>query len=143
MRASTKGFFLFLLFFLLAAPSAFAGMKPAARGKAVFADKGCGACHRTVRPEAGFGRQAGGGEDVLMKGPELWYAGSKFKPDFLAGWLQDPLPIRPFAYNSIKDRNPADHPRLSRSEASDVNAYLMTFGPPMESGAIRPERSEA
>ena len=62
---------------------------------------------------------------MAKKGPELWYAGSKFKDGFLAKWLANPQPIRPFAYNSITERNRGDHPKLSQKDSSDVAAYLM------------------
>lgn len=66
-------------------------------------------------------------EMLQRPAPPLRYAGSKFKSSFLLSWLQNPLPIRPLAYNSLTQINTAKHIRLTRSSAADVTSYLMTL----------------
>ena len=103
----------------------FVSAASAQNGKTVFKQKDCAACHRTSRPEVGFSTDDPG--SVMMPGPELWYAGEKLKPGFVKQWLQNPIPIRPLAYNSVKVMNPNDHPRLSKTDSRDITAYLMTL----------------
>ena len=94
-----------------------------AGGQKIFEAKECGACHLTKGPN-----QDKTFEDKLKrKGPDLWFAGSKFKKEWLVKWLQDPKPIRQMAYNSIEKKNPGDHSKLSGKEAGDMTDYLMTL----------------
>ncbi len=95
--------------------------QPAGRGKAIFASRGCAACHSVVRGKAN------------KKGPDLWYAGSKFNPDFLKRWLAEPALIRPMAYGSITEENKAGHPSLGSAEAVAVAGYLAS----LKSGRVR------
>lgn len=104
---------------IFAAPS-FAG---APEGKKVFEVKNCGACHQIKGPA-----KEKTIKDVLAKkGPELWYAGSKLKPEFLEAWLKDPRAIRPMEYYSLTKVNDGSHAKLSATEALDVTQYLMTL----------------
>jgi len=89
--------------------------QPAGKGKAIFTSKGCAACHSVVRGKAN------------SKGPDLWYADSKFNPDFLKQWLAEPTLIRPMAYGSITEENKAEHPVLSSAEAVAVAGYLASL----------------
>lgn len=100
-----------------------AGYSVAADGKGVFNAKKCGSCHQTKGPatEKTFADQA------KKKGPELWYAGSKFKLSWLEGWLAKPTPIRPLQYNSDKKKNKDNHAKLSGGDAKAVATYLMTL----------------
>lgn len=94
-----------------------------ADGKGTFVAKGCVGCHQSAGPadEKTF-------EDQLKKkGPELWYAGSKFKKDWLEGWLENPVAIRQLKYNSITEKNTDKHPALSKAEAGEVTTFLMTL----------------
>jgi len=116
------------IFFLLAAFIAlcFLPLSPARgsgmAGRRIFMDAGCARCHRVTRP--GSLTRA---DFLAQKGPDLWYAGSKFKEAFLSSWLTAPRPIRPLAYNSLVKKNKADHPRLSASKAKAVALWLMTL----------------
>jgi len=92
-------------------------------GEQTFKAKGCGACHRVSRPKGGITRSA----FLAQKGPDLWYAGTKFKEGFLSRWLAAPKPIRPLAYNSLTEKNKGSHPRLNPSEAEAVASWLMTL----------------
>ncbi len=110
----------------ISAGVSFAGPK---EGEAIFKKQNCGKCHQTKGPatEKTFKDQ------MKKKGPELWYAGDKFKKDWLEEWLANPTIIRPLKYNSITEKNTGGHPALSKSQAKDVAAYLLT----LKSGAVK------
>jgi len=99
----------------MAAAPAWAG------GDAVFKDKNCINCHYTTGPA----QEKSIADQLAKKGPELWYAGSKFQKDWLVAWLQDPKPIRYMKYNSLTEKNTKDHPRLSAGDAAAVTDFLM------------------
>ena len=102
--------------------SAFAG---AGEGKKVFDAAKCFACHQIKGPA-----KEKTIKDVLAKkGPELWYAGSKFKKEFLGGLLKDPKPIRPMEFYSHTKTNQGSHPKLSGKDAADVADFLMGLSP--------------
>lgn len=105
-----------------AAPSALGG----AGGEALFNSKKCNECHQVKAPAKGKTIQ----DAMSKKGPELWYAGSKFREGFLKEWLAHPKPIRPMAYYSLTERNKGDHPRLSSNDAASVAEYLMSLKTP-------------
>ncbi|MBI3754250.1 MAG: c-type cytochrome [Deltaproteobacteria bacterium] len=94
-----------------------------ADGKGIFASKNCGSCHQIQGPatEKTFDDQ------LKKKGPELWYAGSKFKKEWLEEWLEKPTTIRLLKYNSVTEKNTEKHPALSKKEAEEVAGYLMTL----------------
>lgn len=94
-----------------------------AEGKTIFASKKCGDCHQTVGPNT----DKTFADKLRHKGPDLWFAGSKFKKEWLKEWLKSPALIRPMEYNSIEKKNPGDHPKLADTEGSDVTEYLMTL----------------
>jgi mono/diheme cytochrome c family protein len=76
------------------------------------------------------------------KAPSLRYAGSKFNHAFLINWLQEPVPIRPLKYNSLTEKNPADHKKLTPKEAANVVKYLMTLRfKDMEQLKIKPKET--
>lgn len=94
-----------------------------AEGKNIFTSKKCGDCHLMTGPNT----DKTFADKLKHKGPDLWFAGSKFKKDWLTEWLKEPKPIRPMEYNSIEKKNPGNHPKLSDKEAGDVAEYLMTL----------------
>ncbi|WP_435627712.1 c-type cytochrome [Candidatus Ferrigenium straubiae] len=109
----------------------------AAGGDAIF-KKSCTGCHYTDGPA----KEKTIADQLAKKGPELWYAGSKFQKPWLAAWLQNPKPIRPLKYNSLTDRNPADHPKLSASDAAAVTDFLMGLkSSEVKAGVIKPAES--
>jgi mono/diheme cytochrome c family protein len=73
------------------------------------------------------------------KGPDLFYAGNKYRQDWLASWLQTPARIRPagmFYADHIKTTTDGDvvdkttltaHPALPAESALAVAKYLMTL----------------
>ncbi|MDE0332506.1 MAG: c-type cytochrome [Nitrospinae bacterium] len=94
-------------------------------GKFFFERKGCGSCHTTSGPEARIPPPARHG----IKGPTLWFAGSKFRPGYLAKWLAEPEPFRGVIYGTMK-RGRYPHPALSAKDAAKVAAYLESLKDP-------------
>jgi len=92
----------------------------AAGGDAIF-KRNCASCHYTDGPA----KEKTIADQLAKKGPELWYAGSKFQKTWLAAWLQNPIPIRPMKYNSLTEKNRGDHPKLSAGDADEVTDFLM------------------
>jgi len=92
----------------------------AAGGDAIF-KKNCASCHYTDGPA----KEKTIADQLAKKGPELWYAGSKFKKDWLVAWLQNPKQIRPLKYNSLSDVNKGDHPKQSAGDAAATADFLM------------------
>ena len=78
------------------------------------------------------------------KGPDLWYAGSKFNADWLVAWLQNPKAIRPAGYPYFKtimngpDHDVSDpskitpHPKLDKAAAETAAAALMQLKAPAD-----------
>ena len=123
---------------LLAVSFASPGWAGAAAGKAAFAEKGCNACHYTDGPA----REKTIDDQLAKKGPELWYAGSKFQKAWLAGWLADPKPIRPMKFNSLTQENPGDHPKLAGADAASMTDFLMSLtSDAVEAGVIKPKKN--
>ncbi len=113
------------------------GRADPAAGQAVFEAKECAACHYTEGPA----REKTIEDQQAKKGPELWYAGSKFQQPWLEAWLQDPKPIRPLKYTSLTEDNPADHPALGADEAAPVTEFLMSLiSDEVEAGVIKPKK---
>jgi mono/diheme cytochrome c family protein len=119
-----------------------AGFAAALLGEAHAADgldASCAACHALAKP-------ADTSMDRLWtrKGPDLWYAGSKFNAEWLVGWLQDPKPIRPAGYpyfKTIKEATDHDvpdptkitpHPKLAKAAAEAATAALMKLKAPAD-----------
>lgn len=106
-----------------------------AGGKALFEKQGCGNCHYTQGPA----REKTIEDQLAKKGPELWYAGSKFNQPWLTAWLAEPKPIRLLKYNSLADKNPDNHPVLSLSDAAQMSDFLMSLTTDVvKTGVIKP-----
>lgn len=88
---------------------------------------GCGSCHQLTPPAAAERTVA---SYAARKGPDLFYAGSKLREDWLQRWLAAPTPIRPAGLH------PAEHTRSS--EANDVVA-----SPPEAHPAVPADRLDA
>jgi len=117
-------------------------------GKAIFAAK-CASCHTAIGPApATF-------QGVLdRKAPDLHYAGSKFKREWLARWIQSPTLIRPSGMMFLnhvvvedgKDRLKKETikpcpAKLDPAEAEAVADYLMTLKDPgMRTGVVDPDK---
>lgn len=110
----------------------------AAAGKGVFDAKGCGGCHYTQGPA----REKTISDQLAKKGPELWYAGSKFQDEWLTAWLADPKPIRPMKFNSMTEENPGDHPALGTDDAGSVSQFLMSLtSDVVVADSVRPKKN--
>ena len=116
---------------LLFAPAPARGAEARA-GKAIFERSGCGRCHGVEGPE----RRLPVPERHRIKGPTLWYAGSKFRPGFLAGWLEKPRPFRGVLFGTMK-RGRYAHPALTKEEAREVAVWLESLkDPQMPAGVV-------
>ncbi len=110
----------------------------AAGGEDVFNGSGCTDCHYTQGPA----REKTIDDQLAKKGPELWYAGSKFQDKWLRGWLADPEPIRTLKFNSMNEDNPGDHPKLAKEDADAVADFLMTLtSDEVKKGSIKAKRN--
>lgn len=89
------------------------------------------------------------------KGPDLYYAGDKFQPEWLEKWLQKPSQLRPGGVlysrhvvngpegDSIDSTSIPSHPSVTAAEAKDLVAALMTLHAPdgyIEDGAFDPNK---
>lgn len=95
-------------------------------------NKQCKGCHNLEGPAPATVRAL---HD--RKGPDLFYAGSKYKKDWIVAWLQEPTRIRPagmYYGNNIKPGKDSDqvdsaklvaHPKLGKDDAQAVAATLM------------------
>ena len=127
-----------LLGALTLAFSAGAARADAAAGEAAFKAGGCTDCHYTDGPA----KEKTIDDQLAKKGPELWYAGSKFQKDWLAAWLENPEPVRPMKFNSLTERNPGDHPKLAGGDAANVTDFLMGLtSDAVEAGVITPKKN--
>ena len=111
---------------LLAAPLA-----RAEDGAALLAQR-CASCHRLAGPAP-----ATLAELWARKGPDLFYAGSKYRADWIGAWLQKPVRIRPageFYADHLHRGEKGDiidestipvHPALSAAEAQAATGALM------------------
>ncbi len=109
-----------------------------AAGEQAFNSSNCSECHTTQGPA----QEKTIADQLAKKGPELWYAGSKFQQPWLEKWLQDPQPIRLLKYNSLSEENPGDHPVLAAADAATVTAYLMSLtSDQVEAGVIKPKKN--
>jgi mono/diheme cytochrome c family protein len=98
--------------------------------------KECSSCHNLTGPAAQTLKEA-----FAKKGPDLFYAGNKYRQEWLVSWLQKPERIRPagmYYGNHIKpgaksdEIDPAtlkDHDALSKADATAVAAELMKLKP--------------
>ncbi|MBE7526811.1 MAG: cytochrome c [Nitrosomonas sp.] len=110
----------------------------------------CASCHALTQPESTS-------LDRLWerKGPDLYYAGSKFNKDWLVKWLQNPVKIRPageFYRKHVKPGTKEDvvdessltaHPELITAEAEAAANALMTLTGPadlVEKGAFKNQK---
>jgi len=112
----------------------------------------CAACHALTKPTDTSMERA-----FARKGPDLWYAGSKFKAEWLTAWLQDPKPIRPAGYPffaNLKEGTDHDevdaskltpHPKLAKADAEAASAALMALTAPdlVSAGGYKGDASSA
>jgi len=107
----------------------------AADGMAML-QKDCVACHNISGPVAQTLKEA-----FAKKGPDLSYAGNKYRQEWLVSWLQKPARIRPAGMyygdhikpgpksDEIDTSTLANHVALSKDDASAIAAELMKLKP--------------
>jgi len=118
---------------ILAAVLAFTGTAFAAEG---MLQKDCSSCHNIAGPVAQTLKDA-----LAKKGPDLFYAGNKYRQEWLAAWLQKPQRIRPTGMyygdhiqagakgDEVDASTLADHVALSKADAAAITAELMKLKP--------------
>lgn len=117
------------------------GLPQALLSSSAIADDGgtivreqCATCHR-LQDEPGDDATA----RLDRRAPPLYFAGNKFREEWLQDWLQAPEALRPAGYfpavdvQQTEDGDRVDpdslpaHPALSEAEATAVAGYLMTL----------------
>lgn len=126
--------------------AAFAPAALAADGNAIL-NKDCASCHNLKGPAPQTLKDL-----WARKGPDLFYAGNKYKEEWLVSWLQKPTRIRPageFYQDHIKRGDKQDvvdtatlpnHAALSKADATAVASALMQLKP--KSDLIAKEKIE-
>ncbi len=119
--------------------------------------KDCAACHNLTGPAAQTLKEA-----WAKKGPGLFYAGNKYRQEWLVSWLQKPQRIRPAGMyygdhikpgpkgDEIDTSTLKDHVVLTKADAATVAAELMKLKPhddliakeKIEPGAISKDEGE-
>lgn len=101
-------------------------------GSQIMQKNNCASCHNLTGPSPSTVKEV-----WERKGPDLFYAGVKYKKEWLEAWLQKPTTIRPagmFYANNIKPGPKRDvideskiktHPALSKKDAHEVAESLM------------------
>lgn len=118
---------------LLITALVFSGVASAEEGKL---QKECASCHNISGPVARTLKEA-----FAKKGPDLSYAGNKYRQEWIVSWLQKPVRIRPagmFYGDHIKAGPKGDeldasaltaHTALSKADATAIAAELMKLKP--------------
>jgi mono/diheme cytochrome c family protein len=98
--------------------------------------KDCASCHNISGPVAQTLNEA-----FAKKGPDLSYAGNKYRQEWIGSWLQKPTRIRPAGMyygdhikpgaksDEIDTATLKDHVTLSKADATAVAAELMRLKP--------------
>lgn len=94
----------------------------AAEGGRIFKEKGCGGCHAVTGPAKFKSIE----ERLKKKGPDLWFAGNKFKEEWLREWLKKPVAIRAVKWGTLEAGN-EKHMSLSENEAKETATYLVSL----------------
>lgn len=110
----------------------FLSMAALADGKALVTGE-CASCHVVEQPSEAA--------DQRGLAPPLYFAGNKFRQEWLVQWLQAPERIRPAGYNpqkhtistpggdAVDEASLNAHRSLSESEAVQAAEYLMSLAP--------------
>jgi len=121
----------------LAVLAAKPGLADVGTGKTTFEANKCQDCHSVEKAGAAADIHA----HMDTKGPELWYAGSKFQKDWLAKWLVEPTKIR-FMLHGMPSMKIGDHAKLSADDAAQVTDYLMSLTSDLvKPGTIKPKKN--
>jgi mono/diheme cytochrome c family protein len=116
--------------------SALLGFCGAAFAEEGMLQKDCASCHNITGPVAQTLKEA-----FAKKGPDLSYAGNKYRQEWISSWLQKPQRIRPAGVfygdhvkpgpkgDEIDPSTLADHVVLSKADANSIAAELMKLKP--------------
>jgi cytochrome c2 len=137
MSILTLNFFLTAVITTIALGQCFLPAASAADGTSTL-NAQCAQCHALTKPENPTLQRI-----WERKGPDLWHAGVKFHKQWLVGWLQNPVRLRPsgaFYFKHVKpgekedvidEASLAQHPKLPAGQAEAVAGALMELkGPP-------------
>ncbi|MCX7194497.1 MAG: c-type cytochrome [Proteobacteria bacterium] len=133
------------------------GFSGAALAEGGMLQGNCATCHNIKGPTAQTLKAA-----FEKKGPDLFYAGNKYRQEWLVSWLQKPSRIRPAGMyygghikagakgDEIDTSTLTDHIALSKADATSVAAELMKMKPhddliakeKIESGTIAKQMGE-
>jgi len=122
LRSGIASLVLLLALSLFTSTAATAGPN---EGETIFTAK-CVSCHSINKPAT----RPTIDEALNEKGPNLWYAGSKYKDGFIEGWLKNPTPLRGMEYNSLTEKAKGGHLALNEAEAAEVASYLQSLTSP-------------
>lgn len=123
-------------YFFLVGVMAFVPLAAFANDGGAILQKDCSGCHNLKGPAPQTLKELWN-----RKGPDLFYAGNKYRQEWLVEWLQHPRRIRPageFYRNHIKPGDKSDeidsatlenHVALSKNDAEAVAAELMKLKP--------------
>lgn len=112
--------------------AALLGFSGAALADTGMLQKDCSACHNISGPAAQTLKAA-----FAKKGPDMFYAGNKYRQEWLVSWLQKPERIRPTGMyygdhikagakgDEIDATKLTDHAALSKADATTAAAELM------------------
>ena len=107
-------------------------------GEGIFKAKKCSECHATSGPS----KIATIEDWEKRKGPDLWFAGSKFQQAWLESWMAAPTPLRGVKWNTLEP-NTEKHAALSGKEVHEVAEYLMSLkDKDVAAGAANPNVSK-
>ena len=105
----------------------------AASGQDILKNK-CVSCHELKGPAAQTLTEL-----WKRQGPDLFYAGSKYKAEWLTSWLQNPMRLRPAGYHYVNNIKPGKkwdvpdkaklkpHMKLNKDDAEAVTSALMVL----------------
>lgn len=98
--------------------------------------KECAACHALQAP-----KDASLAARTERKGPPLYFAGNKFRREWLAAWLQQPVRIRPSGDfpaghtrtgaggDAVDPASLSGHPRVAAGAVGEIADFLMSLKP--------------
>ncbi len=123
--------FRIVLPFLLVALTFVPVTAKATDGETILAER-CASCHALSVPS-----ERGRARVLNRKGPDLFYAGSKYKQGWVAQWIAAPTSLRPsggMGFSHLKRNSESlavgqplgDHPTLTGDEATAVETALFT-----------------
>lgn len=112
------------------------GFSGTVSAEAGLLQKDCTSCHNITGPAAQTLKDA-----FAKKGPDLFYAGNKYRQEWLVSWLQKPQRIRPAGVyygdhikpgakgDEVNTTTLTDHIALSKTDATAIAAELMQMKP--------------